>query len=177
MNAVERAARVRLMILDVDGVLTDGSLYYGPGGEVMKAFNVRDGHGVKLLREGGVEVAILTARQSEIVAVRARELGVNRVLQGAADKVAGFERLAGDAGIAAESCGYIGDDWPDLAVLTRVGFAATVADAAPEVRAAAHWVTAAPGGRGAVRELAEFVLQAQGRFAPLLARHGGGSYA
>jgi 3-deoxy-D-manno-octulosonate 8-phosphate phosphatase (KDO 8-P phosphatase) len=177
MNAVERAARVRLMILDVDGVLTDGSLYYGPGGEVMKAFNVRDGHGVKLLREGGVEVAILTARQSEIVAVRARELGVDRVLQGAADKVAGFERLVDDTGIGVERCGYIGDDWPDLAVLTRVGFAATVADAAPEVRAAAHWITAAPGGRGAVRELAEFVLHAQGRFAPLLARHGGGSYA
>jgi 3-deoxy-D-manno-octulosonate 8-phosphate phosphatase (KDO 8-P phosphatase) len=177
MNAVERAARVRLMILDVDGVLTDGSLYYGPGGEVMKAFNVRDGHGVKLLREGGVEVAILTARQSEIVAVRARELGVDRVVQGAADKVAGFERLIDDTGIGVERCGYIGDDWPDLAVLTRVGFAATVADAAPEVRAAAHWITAAPGGRGAVRELAEFVLHAQGRFAPLLARHGGGSYA
>jgi 3-deoxy-D-manno-octulosonate 8-phosphate phosphatase (KDO 8-P phosphatase) len=177
MNAVERAARVRLMIFDVDGVLTDGSLYYGPGGEVMKAFNVRDGHGVKLLREGGVEVAILTARQSEIVAVRARELGVERVVQGAADKVAGFQRLVDEAGIAEERCGYIGDDWPDLAVLTRVGFAACVADAAPEVRAKAHWVTAAPGGRGAVRELAEFVLNAQGRFAPLLARHGGGSYA
>jgi 3-deoxy-D-manno-octulosonate 8-phosphate phosphatase (KDO 8-P phosphatase) len=143
----------------------------------MKAFNVRDGHGVKLLREGGVEVAILTARQSEIVAVRARELGVDRLVQGAADKVAGFERLVDDTGIGVERCGYIGDDWPDLAVLRRVGFAATVADAAPEVRAAAHWITAAPGGRGAVRELAEFVLHAQGHFAPLLARHGGASYA
>jgi 3-deoxy-D-manno-octulosonate 8-phosphate phosphatase (KDO 8-P phosphatase) len=177
MNAVERAARVRLMILDVDGVLTDGSLYYGSSGEALKAFNVRDGHGVKLLREGGIDVAILTARQSEIVAVRARELGVERVVQGAADKVAGFERLLMETGTPEERCGYVGDDWPDLAVLARVGFAATVADAAPEVRAAAHWVAAASGGRGAVRELAEFVLHAQGRFAALLARHGGGSHA
>jgi len=177
MTAVERAAQVRLMILDVDGVLTDGRLYYGASGEAMKAFDVRDGHGIKLLREGGVEVALLTARQSEIVAVRARELGVQRVLQGASDKVAGLERLLNDTGVNAQRCGYVGDDWPDLAVLARVGFAATVADAVPEVRSVAHWVTTAAGGRGAVREVAEFVLHAQGRFEALLARHGGGSYA
>lgn len=177
MTAVERAAQVRLMILDVDGVLTDGRLYYGAGGEAMKAFDVRDGHGVKLLREGGIEVAILTARQSTIVTMRARELGVARVVQGAADKVGGFERLLIDTGTQAQHCGYIGDDWPDLAVLARVGFAATVADAAPEVRAAAHWIAAAAGGRGAVRELAEFVLRAQGRFSAVLARHAGASHA
>ena len=177
MTAVERAALVRLMILDVDGVLTDGRLYYGANGEAMKAFDVRDGHGIKLLREGGVEIAILTARRSEIVAVRARELGVERVVQGAADKVAGFERLLAETGVGEQRCGYIGDDWPDLAVLARVGLAATVADAVPEVRAAAHWISKAAGGRGAVRELAEFVLRAQGQFEPLLARHGGRSYA
>jgi len=177
MTAVERAAQVRLMIFDVDGVLTDGRLYYGAGGEAMKAFDVHDGHGVKLLREGGIEVAILTARQSEIVNTRARELGVARVVQGATDKVAGFERLLTDTDTQAHQCGYIGDDWPDLAVLARVGFAATVADAAPEVRAAAHWIAAAAGGRGAVRELAEFVLRAQGRFSALLAKHAGASHA
>jgi 3-deoxy-D-manno-octulosonate 8-phosphate phosphatase (KDO 8-P phosphatase) len=177
MSAVERAAQVRLMIFDVDGVLTDGRLYYGAAGEAMKAFHVRDGHGVKLLREGGIEVAILTARQSEIVAGRARELGIERVVQGAADKAAGFERVLSDARVSAEHCGYMGDDWPDLAVLARVGFAATVADAAPEVRAAAHWVASAAGGHGAVRELAEFVLRAQGRFGALLARHTGASHA
>ncbi|HTT13779.1 MAG TPA: HAD-IIIA family hydrolase [Burkholderiaceae bacterium] len=177
MTALERAALVRLMILDVDGVLTDGRLYYGAGGEAMKAFDVRDGHGIKLLREGGVEVAILTARQSEIVAVRARELGVERVVQGAADKLAGFERLLTETRMLEQRCGYIGDDWPDLAVLARVGFAATVADGAPEVRAAAHWVAAAAGGHGAVRELAEFVLRAQGLFSALLARHAGASRA
>jgi 3-deoxy-D-manno-octulosonate 8-phosphate phosphatase (KDO 8-P phosphatase) len=177
MTAAERAAQVRLMILDVDGVLTDGRLYYGASGEAMKAFDVRDGHGIRLLREGGVEVAILTARKSEIVAVRARELGVERVVQGAADKVAGFERLLSETGLAEQHCGYVGDDWPDLAVLARVGFAATVADAAPEVRAAVHWATTAPGGRGAVRELAEFVLHAQGRFEELRARHARSSHA
>jgi 3-deoxy-D-manno-octulosonate 8-phosphate phosphatase (KDO 8-P phosphatase) len=177
MSAAERAAQVRLMIFDVDGVLTDGLLYYGANGEAMKAFNVRDGHGVKLLREGGIEVAILTARQSEIVAGRARELGIERVVQGAADKVAGFERVLRETRMSEQHCGYMGDDWPDLAVLARVGFAAAVADAAPEVRGAAHWVAAATGGRGAVRELAEFVLRAQGRFDALVARHAGASHA
>jgi 3-deoxy-D-manno-octulosonate 8-phosphate phosphatase (KDO 8-P phosphatase) len=177
MTPVERAARVRMMILDVDGVLTDGRLYYGPGGEAMKAFDVRDGHGIKLLREAGVEVALLTARQSEIVAVRARELGIERVVQGATNKVAGLDRLVAAMGVQDHDCGYLGDDWPDLAVLTRVGFAATVADAVPEVRAAVHWVSTARGGHGAVRELAEFVLRAQGQFAALLARYGGSSHA
>jgi 3-deoxy-D-manno-octulosonate 8-phosphate phosphatase (KDO 8-P phosphatase) len=177
MTAVERAAQVRLLILDVDGVLTDGRLYYGSGGEAMKAFDVRDGHGITLLREAGIEVALLTARRSEIVAVRARELGVERVVQGAADKVIGFESLCGETGVSEQRCGYMGDDWPDLAVLGRVGFAATVADAAPEVRAVAHWVATASGGHGAVRQVAEFVLRAQGRFDPLLARHSGASHA
>jgi 3-deoxy-D-manno-octulosonate 8-phosphate phosphatase (KDO 8-P phosphatase) len=173
-TAVARAARVRLMILDVDGVLTDGRLYFGPHGEALKAFDVRDGHGVKLLREAGVEIAILTARSSEIVAVRARELGIERVLQGAADKLAGFERLLAATSLAADNCGYIGDDWPDLPVLARAGFAATVADAADEVKAIAHWVAPRPGGSGAVRALAEFIVRAQGRFDELLARHRAG---
>jgi 3-deoxy-D-manno-octulosonate 8-phosphate phosphatase (KDO 8-P phosphatase) len=177
MTAVERAAHVRLMIVDVDGVLTDGRLYYGANGEAMKAFDVRDGHGIKLLREGGVEVALLTARRSEIVSARARELGIERVVQGAANKITGFERLLAESGLSENACGYIGDDWPDLAVLARVRFAATVADAVAEVRSAVHWVASAHGGRGAVRELAEFILRAQGRFADLLARHAGGSYA
>lgn len=177
MTAAERAARVRLMILDVDGVLTDGRLYYGAAGEAMKAFDVRDGHGIKLLREGGVDVALLTARQSEIVAVRARELGVERVVQGASNKLAGFERLLAATSVASDLCGFIGDDWPDLAVMARVGLAAAVADAAPEVRAAAHWTAHARGGRGAVRELAEFVLKAQDRFEALLAIHRGSSHA
>jgi len=171
-EAQRRAAAVRLLALDVDGVLTDGRLYFGADGEALKVFDVRDGLGIKLLIEAGIEVAILSARSSPIVERRARELGIGRITQGAADKGAGLAAIAGNAGIALEHCGYIGDDWPDLAALARAGFAATVADAAPEVRATAHWVSGAAGGRGAVRELAEFILRAQGRYEAALRAHG-----
>jgi len=173
MGPEQRAAAVRLLVLDVDGVLTDGRLFFDANGEALKVFHVRDGHGIKLLREAGVEVAILSARQSPIVERRARELGVTHVIQGAADKGAGFAALALALGVSHEQCGYLGDDWPDLAALALAGFAAAVADAAPEVRRIAHWIAGAPGGHGAVRELAEYILRAQGRFEPLLYRHGG----
>lgn len=174
-DATQRARRVALLVCDVDGVLTDGRLYIGAQGELMKAFDVRDGHGIKLLREAGIEVAILTARRSDIVAARAKELGIARVLQGQADKLTGFTRLLTDTGIAADACAYIGDDWPDLPVLARAGLAATVADACAEAKSAAHWTATAPGGRGAVRELAEFILKAQGRFDDLLRKHTAGA--
>lgn len=174
-DAAACARRIKLMVFDVDGVLTDGRLYIGAAGETMKAFDVRDGHGIKLLRSAGIEVALLTARSSDIVAARARELGIERVLQGQADKLAGFERLLADAGVAAQDCGYIGDDWPDLPVLRRAGFAATVADGCAEARAAAHWIAPAAGGRGAVRQLAEFVLRSQGRYEALLAQQLAGT--
>ncbi len=173
MSPERRAAALRLLVLDVDGVLTDGRLYFGADGEALKVFDVRDGHGIKLLREAGIEVAILSARRSPVVERRARELGITRVVQGAADKGAGLVELMAALQVGPEQCGYIGDDWPDLAALARAGFAATVADAAPEVRRVAHWISTAPGGRGAVRELAEFILRAQGRFDGLLRRHGG----
>lgn len=173
--AQERASRVRLMIFDVDGVLTDGRLYYGAHGEAMKSFDVRDGHGLKLLRAGGIEVAILTARRSEIVTTRMRELGIVHVMQGAADKLAGFEQLRVEIGVSEQHCGYIGDDWPDLPVLSHAGFAATVADACDEAKARAHWIASAPGGRGAVRQVAEFILRSQGKLAALLARHAEGT--
>jgi 3-deoxy-D-manno-octulosonate 8-phosphate phosphatase (KDO 8-P phosphatase) len=174
-DAQRRAAAVRLLVLDVDGVLTDGRLYFGADGESMKVFDVRDGHGVRLLREAGIEVAILSGRSSPIVDRRAGELGIVRVIQGAADKGGALASLARELGIALEHCAYIGDDWPDLAALARAGFAAAVADAAPEVRRAAHWSSSAPGGRGAVRELAEFILHAQGRFESAMGRHGTGT--
>jgi 3-deoxy-D-manno-octulosonate 8-phosphate phosphatase (KDO 8-P phosphatase) len=157
------------MIFDVDGVLTDGLLHFGPQGEALKVFHVRDGHGIKLLQRAGVRCAILSARRSGIVEVRARELGIEHVGQGASDKRAGYEALRGTLGLAHEQCGFIGDDWPDLAVLHLVGFAASVADGTAEARAAAHWISSRNGGQGAVRELAEFVLRAQGRFETLLA--------
>lgn len=173
-DAERRAAAVRLLVLDVDGVLTDGRLYFGADGESMKVFDVRDGHGVKLLRDAGIEVAILSGRSSPIVERRAGELGISRVIQGAGDKGGALASLARELEVGLEHCAYIGDDWPDLAALARAGFAATVADAAPQVRRIAHWSSSAPGGRGAVRELAEFILRAQGRFDSALRRHGAG---
>jgi 3-deoxy-D-manno-octulosonate 8-phosphate phosphatase (KDO 8-P phosphatase) len=161
MDAAARAARLRLMIFDVDGVLTDGRLYFGPQGEALKVFDVRDGLGLKRLHEAGVATAILSARDSPIVAARARELGIAQVLQGQHDKRAGLAVLLAATGLTADQAGFMGDDLPDLPVLQTVGLAATVPEAVPEVRAVAHWIARAGGGRGAVRELAEFVLHAQ----------------
>ncbi|HQR54902.1 MAG TPA: HAD-IIIA family hydrolase [Burkholderiaceae bacterium] len=162
MTAEERAARVRLAVLDVDGVLTDGRLYYGPQGEVLKAFDVRDGHGIKMLLARAIDVALLSARSSPIVARRAQELGVVRVLQGRGDKAAGFDELLRETGVGAGETAYIGDDLPDLPVLRAAGLAATVADARDEVKAVAHWIAPCPGGRAAVRAFAEFILRAKG---------------
>lgn len=162
MTPEQRAAQIRLVALDVDGVLTDGRLYYGAQGEALKVFDVRDGHGIKMLLNHGVEVAILSARSSEIVVTRARELGILRVLQGRADKAAAWRELLAESGFAAEHAGFIGDDLPDLPVLAQAGLAATVADARDEVKNLAHWIAPQPGGRGAVRALAEFILHAKG---------------
>jgi 3-deoxy-D-manno-octulosonate 8-phosphate phosphatase (KDO 8-P phosphatase) len=162
MGPEQRAARVRLMVLDVDGVLTDGRLYFGPQGEALKVFDVRDGHGIKMLLAHGIAVAILSARSSAIVETRARELGITHVLQGQSDKERGFTDLLLETALNAADCGYAGDDLPDLPVLRAVGFAATVADACDEVKAIAHWIAPRPGGSGAVRALAEYVLRAKG---------------
>ncbi len=162
MTPEQRAARLRLLALDVDGVLTDGRLYYGPQGEALKVFDVRDGHGLKMLQSRGVEVAILSARSSEIVSTRARELGITRVLQGRSDKAAAWKQLLADTAVDKDEAGFSGDDLPDLPVLAQAGFAATVADARDEVKSVAHWIAAQPGGRGAVRALAEFILHAKG---------------
>ncbi len=158
----QRAAQVRLVALDVDGVLTDGRLFYGPQGEAIKVFDVRDGHGIKMLLGHGIDVAIVSARSSDIVASRARELGIRRVLQGRADKTEAWRELLAATGVAAHEASFIGDDLPDLPVLAAAGLAATVADARDEVKAIAHWITPQRGGRGAVRALAEFILRAQG---------------
>ena len=162
VTAEQRAARVRLMVFDVDGVLTDGRLYFGAQGETIKVFNVRDGHGIKMLMANGVEVAWLSARSSDIVATRARELGVVRVLQGRPDKASAFATLLADTAIAADQSGYIGDDLLDLPAMRAAGFAVTVADGCAAAQQAAHWITAQNGGHGAVRGLAEFILRAKG---------------
>jgi 3-deoxy-D-manno-octulosonate 8-phosphate phosphatase (KDO 8-P phosphatase) len=164
-----RAAAVRLVALDVDGVLTDGRLYFGPQGDTLKAFNVRDGHGLRLLAQAGIELAIITGRQSEIVTRRAADLGIRYVMQGCHDKLTAFQTLLAQTGLRADQCAYMGDDWPDLPVLAKVGLATTVADAPAEVLERAHWISPSGGGSGAVRELAELILRAQQRFDAMLA--------
>jgi len=156
-----RARAVKLMIFDVDGVLTDGTLLYGPAGEALKAFSAHDGHGLKMLAASGVACALLSGRRSAAVALRAAELGIEDVLQGIEDKLAVFQKITREKGLTFESIGYMGDELVDLPVLTRCGFACAPREAPEAVRARAHYVAAAPAGRGAAREVCELVMRAQ----------------
>jgi 3-deoxy-D-manno-octulosonate 8-phosphate phosphatase (KDO 8-P phosphatase) len=156
---LERARRVRLLLLDVDGVLTDGRLYYGAEGELMKAFDVKDGHGIVLVR-GHVELGVVSGRPG-LARRRLEELGFRHLVFGQRDKLDGYAQLA-PLGFADEEVAYMGDDVNDLPLLRRVGLSSCPADARPQVRAAVHWVAPAGGGRGAVRELCELVLRAKG---------------
>jgi 3-deoxy-D-manno-octulosonate 8-phosphate phosphatase (KDO 8-P phosphatase) len=158
----ERAARIRLLILDVDGVLTDGSLYLGDDGQEFKAFNARDGHGMVLLQEAGVRLAVISGRSSNLVRIRMEHLGVARVYQGRRDKVPAYDELKQTLELPDDACAYVGDDVIDLPVMRRVGLAIAVSDAHALVRRHAHWCTDAPGGRGAVREVCELIMDAQG---------------
>lgn len=165
-----RAAAVRLMAFDIDGVFTDGRIYYGHDGDAMKAFNTLDGHGIKQIARAGIHVAIITGRHSQIVATRAAELGITRVYQGVANKATVVETLLGDTALTFDDLGYMGDDWPDLAVLCKARFACAPANAHADVRARVHHVTALRGGEGAVREACDLILQARGDYDALLAR-------
>jgi 3-deoxy-D-manno-octulosonate 8-phosphate phosphatase (KDO 8-P phosphatase) len=164
----QRAKPIRLLLLDVDGVLTDGRLYFGPAGEICKVFHVRDGHGIKMLQRGGIEVAFLSGRRSEPARHRARELGITRYYEGLRDKLAVLEELLAELNLTAAQVATVGDELVDLPLLSRAGLAVAVADAVPEVRAAAHWVTSLPGGRGAVRQVCDLLLQAQGQWEKLI---------
>lgn len=167
--AAERARRVKLMIFDVDGVLTDGGLRYGADGEAFKTFNVLDGHGIKLLQQSGVKAAIISARESAIVGKRAADLGIAVLRQGAHDKRAAFEQVLAELALTPADCGFMGDDVIDLPVMTRVSFAASVPNGHAEVRARAHYVTGAGGGRGAAREVCDFILRSQGNYEAAIA--------
>jgi 3-deoxy-D-manno-octulosonate 8-phosphate phosphatase (KDO 8-P phosphatase) len=153
--------RVRLLVLDVDGVLTDGRLFYGPKGEALKAFHVRDGFGIKQVASAGVTVAILSGRKSAAVASRARELGIRHVVQGAGDKLAALRKLAKARGIPLQDCACVGDDTPDAPILEAAGLGIAVADAHPDALAAANLVTTHKGGRGAVREVCDWLVAAR----------------
>ena len=161
-DALERARRLRLVVFDVDGVLTDGRLWYGPRGEELKAFHVLDGYGLQLLADRGIGTALLSGRSSPAVAQRAAELGLQHVIQGVAHKLPAFDGLLAQLGVGAAEAGYMGDDLPDLAVLAHCGFACAPPAAHAQVLRLAHYVADAHGGRGAAREVCEYVLRAQG---------------
>ncbi|MGH8041162.1 MAG: 3-deoxy-manno-octulosonate-8-phosphatase KdsC [Rudaea sp.] len=166
----ERAAKIRLALFDVDGVLTDGRLYYSDDGRETKTFDVHDGFGLKRLMANGIEVGIITARMSHMVTERTAELGIAHVYQGQDNKLACYEQLIHALKLTQEQCAYCGDDLPDLPVMRRVGLSIAVANAHAWVHERAHWRTQARGGEGAVREVCDLLLAAQGKTEAELAR-------
>lgn len=171
----EKIKRVRLLVLDVDGVLTEGKVVYDDRGLETKAFDVKDGHGVKLLKRGGVDSAILTSRTSKVVEYRAADLGIELVYQGYKTKLEAMDDILKRSGLEAGELAYVGDDLVDLPFMARVGFTATVSDAVDEVRERVDVVSSRPGGRGAVREICELILKVQGAWEALLERYTGPS--
>lgn len=161
LKITRRARQIRLLLLDVDGVLTNGNLYYGNNGEELKSFNIQDGLGIKLLQRQGIRVGIITGRSSALVARRAGELGIDLIVQGREDKMQALEELLATHPYQMNEIAFLGDDLPDLAVIRRVGLGVAVANARPIIAEHALWQTSACGGAGAVRELAEMILQAQ----------------
>ncbi|MCU0970328.1 MAG: 3-deoxy-manno-octulosonate-8-phosphatase KdsC [Gammaproteobacteria bacterium] len=170
-DILEKASRIRLVIFDVDGVLTDGSLYLGDDGQEYKAFHSRDGHGMVTLQGTGVTIGIITGRTSEVVRLRMASLGIRHVYQGQRDKRAAYEQLKQDLGLTDDEIAFVGDDIVDLPVMRHVGLAIAVQDAHPVVKQHAHWQTTAPGGRGAARDVCELLMEAQGTLAASMARY------
>lgn len=168
-QALERAENIKLVALDVDGVLTNGSLYVGNDGkEQLKVFDSLDGHGIKLLASTGVQFAIITGRESAMVKARAKELGIEHVYMAVSNKLETLNALINKVGGSLKTTAAVGDDWPDLSVLTRVGLACAPAQAHPAVIEVAHFVTSRNGGSGAVREICDLILKAQGHYEKLL---------
>lgn len=170
-DILQRAAQVRLVVFDVDGVLTDGSLFFGDDGQEYKAFHSRDGHGMKMLQMTGVDIAIITGRTSAVVEHRMENLGIRHVFQGQLDKLPTYERLCEQLGLVPEHTAYVGDDVVDLPILRRVGLAVAVQDAHHLVKQHAHWQTPSPGGRGAARDVCELIMEAQGTLEAQLQRY------
>ena len=156
--------QIRLLLFDVDGVLTDGTILVHGDGSESKQFNIRDGAGIVWAQRAGLSIGILSARSADATAIRAAQLGIEIVVQGSANKLAGYEQILREQALTDAQVGYMGDDLQDLPVLRRAGFSAAPADAAPEVRAAVQWISPSGGGRGAARECIEHVLRAQGHW-------------
>jgi 3-deoxy-D-manno-octulosonate 8-phosphate phosphatase (KDO 8-P phosphatase) len=163
-----KAAGIKMVIFDVDGVLTDGGLFIGDDGQEYKQFHSKDGHGMVMLQNSGVDIAIITGRTSEVVRIRMASLGIEHVFQGQREKLPAYEALKAATGLDDGQIAYVGDDVVDLPVMVRVGLAVTVQDGHPMAKQHAHWVTASGGGRGAAREVCEMIMDAQGTLAPAL---------
>lgn len=170
-SCLPKAAPIKLLLLDVDGILTDGTITYTHEGTEIKSFHTRDGLGIRLLQEAGVEVGIITARTSEAVKRRAADLKLPHVYQGCRNKIEAYSELLAKLKLADAEVAYMGDDWLDLPLLTRVGFSASVVDGVHEVRQVVDYVTTLPGGRGAVREVCDLIIAAKGQQRELLARY------
>lgn len=170
-DILSKAKNIELVIFDVDGVMTDGSLFMGDNGEEYKAFNSQDGHGMRMLQEGGVRVAIITGRSSQVVKHRMKDLGVSLIYQGYRDKRPAFISLLEKVELEADQVAYVGDDVVDLPIMSQVGLAIAVQDAHPFVKQHAHWITTRGGGRGAVRDVCEMFLEARGLLADKLASY------
>ena len=167
-DILEKAKQIELVIFDIDGVLTDGSLFIGDDGQEYKAFNSKDGHGIRMLMDGGIDVAIITGRQSEVVKHRAGDLGITRIYQGKREKLPAFLELLDETKLSAEQVAYVGDDVVDLPVMSKVGLAICVQNGHAFVKQHSHWVTDAAGGQGAGREVCELLLQARGKLDDML---------
>lgn len=170
-TVAEKLRQVKMMIFDVDGVLTDGGIFYGPEGEVMKRFNCLDGHGLKMLHQCGIKTAIITARASASLVKRAEDLHISHLFQGVQDKRTAFAELLQQTQLKPEQCGYLGDDIIDLPVIVRAGFTACVANAHIELQSRVHYVSQKFGGNGAAREICDLLLQAQGHYETLIAAY------
>ncbi|WNO09590.1 HAD-IIIA family hydrolase [Teredinibacter sp. KSP-S5-2] len=170
-TVIQKAKKIKLLLLDVDGVLSDGKIYFNDQGVEHKAFNTLDGHGIKMLRRSGVEVGIITGRSSHIVEKRAQDLGIQFLIQGREDKYSALCELLKSFPCELDEIAFMGDDYPDLTVMTKVGLALTVANALPVMVERSHWQSTRAGGEGAVREACDFIMQAQGSFDTALAQY------
>ncbi len=170
-TARARAKKIRLLLLDVDGVLTDGTLSYGGNNEESKSFNTQDGFGIRLLQEAGIGVGVITARKSALVQRRAEELRMSHIYQGIADKMTAFKEITENSGLKPFEIAYMGDDWLDLTILQRVGLAVSPANGVPEVRETVHYITEHSGGHGAVRDCCNFIMEAQNLLPELLQKY------
>lgn len=170
-DILEKASRIKLVIFDVDGVLTDGSLFLGDDGQEYKAFNSKDGFGMRLLQDAGIDIGIITGRESTLVRLRMEELGITQIMQGRREKGPALVEMMEKNGLTLDEIAYVGDDVVDLPIMSRVGLSIAVQDARPVVKKHAHWITESVGGRGAGRDVCELILEAHGKWDDIIKRY------